>query len=102
MILTIPYKHDPDPEKGLLLKVLDEHPLILKNPNPIVRLTEFGPYGYIFMVRGYISSNTVDQWDIASDIRLAIVKVLKKHEIEVAQSTHLHSVNTLERQEKGF
>jgi small-conductance mechanosensitive channel len=90
MNLTVGYEHDPALVKELLLKVLDEHPLILKSPQPIVRLNEFGPYGYIFMVRGYMSSNyTLDQWDIASDVRLAIVKVLAQHTIRVAQSTHL-------------
>jgi hypothetical protein len=37
------------------------------------------------MVRGYVSSNyTLDQWDIAGNIRLAIVKKLREHNITIA------------------
>ena len=48
-------------------------------------MDNFAEYGYEFMVRGYVSSNYVlDMWDIASDIRLAIVKGLKENDIKIA------------------
>lgn len=83
--VTISYKVDPAVVKELLMRVLDESRVVLKNPRPIVRLDNFSELGYVFMVRGYLSSNhTLDMWDIASDVRFAIVKRLHEHNIEIA------------------
>jgi small-conductance mechanosensitive channel len=67
------------------LEVLAANQYILKSPQPIVRLDNFSEYGFEFMVRGYISSNyTLDQWDIASDVRLAIAQRLRENNIFIA------------------
>ncbi len=85
IMVTIPYKVDPAHVRELLLRVLDESRVILKNPRPVVRLENFSDLGYIFLVRGFLSSNhTLDMWDIASDIRFAIVRRLHEHGIEIA------------------
>jgi len=85
MIITIPYKYNPAQVKDLFLKVLDEHPNILKSPKPIIRLSHFGEYGYEFLIRGFVSSHyTLDMWDIASDIRIGVVKILKENNIKIA------------------
>lgn len=85
IIITISYDADPTETRNLLLKILDENNYILRHPKPVVRLDNFAEYGYEFMVRGYVSSNYVlDMWDIASDIRLAIVKGLKENDIKIA------------------
>jgi len=83
--LTIIYKSDPLRTKEILLRVVESHPNVLKNPKPIVRLDEFSELGYLFLVRGFISSAyTLDQWNIASDIRFAVIKALHKEDIEIA------------------
>ncbi len=83
--LTVVYKSNPIRTKEILLKVVEAHPNVLKNPKPIIRLDEFSEAGYVFMVRGFISSAyTLDQLDIASDIRFAIVKALHEEGIELA------------------
>lgn len=85
IIVTIPYKVDPAHVRELLMRVLDESRVILKNPRPVVRLDNFSDLGYVFLVRGFLSSNhTLDMWDIASDIRFAIVKRLRENGIEIA------------------
>ncbi len=85
ILVTVPYKVDPEHVRELLMRVLDESRVILKNPRPVVRLENFSDLGYLFLVRGYISSNhTLDMWDIASDIRFSIVKRLREHDIEIA------------------
>jgi small-conductance mechanosensitive channel len=90
IIITVAYKEDPAKVKELLLKVMDENTFILKSPNPIVRLQEFGQYGFVFMARGFLSSNyTLDQWDIASDVRLAMIKTLRQNGIQLALSTRI-------------
>ena len=85
ILVTVAYYHEPEKVKDILVKVLDESPYVLKNPKPIVRLEAFSEFGYIFLVRGFLSSNfTLDQWDIASDIRFAIVKKLRDAGIALA------------------
>lgn len=88
--VQVGYKEDPDKVKALLLSVLDEHKFVLKSPNPIVRLDDFTENGYLFMVRGFLNANyTLDQWDIASDVRLAIVRRLRDHGITIAVPTRI-------------
>lgn len=83
--IMVAYKEDPAKVKDLFEHILDASPYVLKNPKPIVRLHEFGPNGYEFLLRGFISSNyTLDQWDIASGIRLQIVKIFRQQNIDFA------------------
>ncbi|MCX5925393.1 MAG: mechanosensitive ion channel [Candidatus Dependentiae bacterium] len=83
--LVISFKEDPARVLELLRQVLESHPNILKTPPVVVRLEEFLTYGYRFMVRGFVSSvYTLEMWNIASDVRVAIVKKLRENNIEIA------------------
>lgn len=85
IIVTIAYKSDPVLTQKILLEILAESSYVLKTPRPLVRLDNFSENGYVFMVRGYLSSNfAIDQWEIASGIRLEIVQRLKAAGIEIA------------------
>lgn len=82
----VPYSADPEMVRHLIFKMLDQHPEILKMPSPIVRLEDYSDKGYVFMVRGYISSgNTLQMWDIASDVRFGIVRILATLNIRIAE-----------------
>jgi small-conductance mechanosensitive channel len=95
IMVTIPYKIDPAHVRELLMRVLDESRVVLKNPRPIIRLENFSDLGYVFLVRGFLSSNhTLDMWDIASDIRFAIVKRLHEHGIEIAYPVRIMVSNS--------
>jgi potassium efflux system protein len=94
ILLTVAFKHDPSKVREILLRVLDESRLLLKNPRPIVRLESFSDLGYVFLVRGFLSSHyTLDMWDIASEVRLSIVKRLREHGIELASGVRLVSTH---------
>lgn len=85
ILVTVSYKNDPAKIKEILFSVVDAHPKVLKNPKPVIRLEDFREYGYEFMVRGFLSSNyTLEQWDVASDVRLGIVKALRDNGMEIA------------------
>lgn len=85
IMVTVSHKEDPGLVKELLLKVLDESTYILKSPKPVVRFELFSDTGFTFLIRGYMSSNyTQEQWDIASDVRIEIVRTLRAHGIEIA------------------
>jgi potassium efflux system protein len=90
IMVTVPYKADPERVKELLLRVLEESRVILKNPRPVIRLDSFSELGFVFLVRGYLSSNHIlDMWDVASDVRFAIVKKLREHGIELASPVRI-------------
>lgn len=85
ILITVSYTADPDKVKELFLKALDENYEVLRNPAPVVRLQAFTENGFQFMVRGYLSHDKVlDQNEIASDIRLELVRTLRKHGYEIA------------------
>ncbi|BDC34152.1 hypothetical protein Noda2021_01100 [Candidatus Dependentiae bacterium Noda2021] len=100
ILLTIAYDDDAEMVRELLHKVLSESSYVLKNPRPIVRLESFTEFGYQFLIRGFLSSNhTLDQWDIASDIRFAIVKRLREHKIHLAYPVRLLKTSKTNRPE---
>jgi small-conductance mechanosensitive channel len=85
IVITVSYTADPDKVKEVFLKVLDDNYEILRNPAPVVRLQAFTDNGFQFMVRGYLSHDKVlDQSEIASDIRLELVRALRKHGYRIA------------------
>lgn len=93
IVVSVRYFEDPEQVRILLFEALDQTNNILKNPVPVIRLEDFGVNGFVFLVRGFISSEkTLEQWDIASNVRFAIVKKLRKHGMDLSfpvQIVHL-------------
>jgi small-conductance mechanosensitive channel len=90
IFITVPYSADPLFVKSIIEKVLDANTDLLKSPKPIIRLENFGENGYEFLLRGFLSSNkTLEIWDIASNVRLALVQALQKEGIYIALPTRL-------------
>ncbi len=88
--IHVDYKEDPELVRKVLYEVVESHPTILKNPKPWVRLDHFGEYGYEFMVRGFISSvYTLEKWEIASNIRINIIKAFNEKDIKIALPARL-------------
>ena len=88
IFITVPYSVDPLQVKQLIIKVLEENNNVLKNPAPIVWLNDFVDNGYHFLVRGYLTADKVlEQWEIASLVRLEMVRRLREAGIEVASPT---------------
>ena len=90
IIVHVDFAEDAERVRELLYNVVEQHPNILKNPKPWVRLDNFGEYGYVFMVRGFISSvYTLEKWEIASNIRIGIAKAFKQQGIKIALPTRV-------------
>lgn len=82
---TIPYSAQPEMVRSVIFKVMETHPLILKNPAPIVWLSDFTENGFLFQVRGFLSPDkTLEQWEISSDVRIRIVVALRENGIDLA------------------
>lgn len=85
IVFCVPFGTDIQLVREICFKVLEEDHDVLKVPQPFVRLQDFEDKGYVFMVRGFLSSgNTLRQWDIASNIRFALVARLAKVGITIA------------------
>lgn len=90
IMLTVSYKADPQKVKDLFHKVLDENYQVLRNPAPIIRLNNFTDNGFEFLIRGFLSHDKVlDQFDIASDIRLELVRRLREEGLELGRPSRL-------------
>ena len=88
IIFAVPFGTDIVLVRDLLFKILDNNSDVLKMPQPIIRLNDFSDKGYVFLVRGFLSSgNTLRQWDIASNIRFVIVAKLAENGIQIAAPT---------------
>lgn len=89
LVIPVSYEADPFKAREIFTKVFAQNRYVLKNPAPIIRLDSFSSNGYIFVVRGYISSAYVmNQWDIKSDIALAIVREFSQANIKFAIPLH--------------
>ncbi|HXW86272.1 MAG TPA: mechanosensitive ion channel domain-containing protein, partial [Candidatus Bathyarchaeia archaeon] len=90
ILITISYKENPSVVKDLFYQVVLSHPNVLRNPKPIIRLDLFGEFGYVFLIRGFISSAyTLEMWDISSDVRLMLVKAVRENGMEIAMPTRI-------------
>jgi small-conductance mechanosensitive channel len=99
IFITVPYSTDPAVVKQLLHSVLESNINVLRTPAPVIWLHHFVDNGYQFLVRGYLTGDKVlDQWEIASQIRLEIVRNLREKGITVASPTRIiksHDKSTL-------
>ncbi|MBL4588216.1 mechanosensitive ion channel [Candidatus Babeliales bacterium] len=85
--LKIVLRHDTDVAivKPLLHDIIVGHPTILRVPSPIIRLSEITDVGQEYILRGFISARRVrEMWDVASDIRIAIIKTFKEKDIHIS------------------
>ncbi len=86
--LYLRVEHDADPElvRKIITSVLQSNPLILRVPNIVVRLEGLEENSLYFLARGFISARRVkDQFEIASSLRIEVVKAFKEHKITLAQ-----------------
>jgi len=88
--LTFGYKYDPIEIKAIIFKVLDSNPNLLKSPTPVIRLEDFTDIGNRYLVRPFISNDKVhERMEIASNVRIELIRALKEANIQMADSTRL-------------
>ena len=66
MVFGVGYDSDIKKTKDILMSQLENHPLILKDPAPLVRLNELADSSLNFNVRPWVK--TPDYWDVYYDI----------------------------------
>ncbi len=84
----------------LIFRALEEHPKILKRPEPVVLFRDFGDNALIFETRFWIEMRSVlDRLRIESDIRFRIDELYREAGIVIAfpqRDVHLDSVSPVE------
>jgi small conductance mechanosensitive channel len=66
LVFGIGYSDDIDKAEKILLSIVDEHKLVLDDPEPAIKLHELGDSSVNFVVRPWV--NTEDYWDVYWDI----------------------------------
>ena len=82
--VTVSYGSDPIKVKEVILETIQKNPVILKVPGVSIRMEDFLDNGIQFFIRAFTSARKVrDQWDIASDLRFALIKSFKENDIKI-------------------
>ncbi len=80
--IGVAYGTDTQKVKDILLELARANPYILKYPGPIVRFVNFGESSLDFEIL-FWSRNFIVIEDIKSDLRFAIDKAFKEHDVEI-------------------
>ncbi|HXH75869.1 MAG TPA: mechanosensitive ion channel domain-containing protein [Bacteriovoracaceae bacterium] len=79
----VAYDSDPDQVKSLLLEVAANEPGVLKTPEPMVRLTEFGESGLNFSLLVWTHEYNDSKGALRSLLNFSVLKTFKKHNIKI-------------------
>lgn len=94
--VDISYDNDPEQAMELVLGCAFASPRVLKTPAPTVSLLNFGDSGIRIELRIWLADPELGFELIRSDIRLAIWKAFKQHDITIPypqRDLHLKSIN---------
>ena len=78
---NVGYDSNIDKVKELLLKIIDKHELIFKEPEPFIKLFEHGSSELVFIVR--VWCRTEDYWHIYYDLLEQVKKEFDKAKISI-------------------
>ena len=70
MTFGIGYSDDIEKAEAILWKIVKEHPLVLEDPEPVIKLSALGASSVDFIVRPW--SNTADYWNVYWDITRSV------------------------------
>ncbi|MEW6211203.1 MAG: mechanosensitive ion channel domain-containing protein [Acidobacteriota bacterium] len=80
--VSVAYRSDVRLVEKLLLEVARENPDVLDDPEPVVRLLEFGDNGLLFELRPWSTTLVHRQGKLRSELNFAIHDKFKEHSIE--------------------
>jgi small-conductance mechanosensitive channel len=96
--LKVGVAHSSAPERviAILLKCADEHPQVLKSPEPKALLERFGQSSLDFTL-DYTVEDAERSSDVQSELRIAILNEFRAHGIEVPYAQHDIHLRDLEK-----
>jgi small conductance mechanosensitive channel len=93
MVFGIGYGDDIKKAKDILIKLLEEDERILKDPEPVVAVSELADSSVNFVVRPWV--NSADFWGVKFDYTEAVKLTFDKEGISIPypqQDVHMHTV----------
>jgi len=85
IFVTLPFGIDTDKARQIIFEAIQNNATVLKNPVPIVWLSDFAEHGYRFLIRCFISVEKItERFEIESQIRLELVRRLRQEGIQLA------------------
>lgn len=96
--VEVAYGSDVRRVHEILLDIAQNHPLVLKNPEPFVLFSDLGEYAYIFEIRVFLA-DILTQLDVQNDIRFAVVEAFAREGIEIPfpqRDIHMRSGSMME------
>ncbi|HDY66226.1 MAG TPA: mechanosensitive ion channel [Candidatus Scalindua sp.] len=103
VVVGVAYGSDTELVKECLLKVMDSHPDVEKEPAPVVRFAEFGDSSLNFEL--YFWAHIFKRWITISDLNFAIDKIFRENNIEIPfpqRDLHIRSEKPIDTKFKMF
>ena len=95
LIFGIGYGDDIEKAQGIMEQVLSEHPLVLKDPEPVVRLHELADSSVNFICRPWVK--TEDYWDVFWDITRQVKESFDQKGVSIPfPQQDIHVINALQ------
>ncbi len=95
MVFGIGYDDDIPEAEGHLTRIVEEHPKVLDDPAPVIKLTELADSSVNFIVRPWCA--TSDYWDVRWDITRRVKLVFDEEGISIPypqRDVHLHETES--------
>jgi len=95
MVFGIGYDDDIAKAESVLLDILQQHPLVHKDPEPVIKVHELGDSSVNFVVRPW--ANTSDYFAVYWDVTRAVKERFDAENISIPypqQDVHMHTVET--------
>jgi small conductance mechanosensitive channel len=102
MRFGIGYDDDVALAKQLLGTVLEQHPLVLADPAPMIRVHELGDSSVNLIVRPW--AKTKDYWEVFWSVTEEVKRVFKEHDVSIPfpqRDVHLYPAAAAEREAVG-
>ena len=100
MTFGIGYSDDIEKAEAILWRVVKEHPLVLEEPEPVIKVSALGASSVDFVVRPW--SNTADYWDVYWDITRSVKMEFDRAGVSIPfpqNDVHLYRHDLLESSE---
>lgn len=80
-LFSISYNDDFDKARALIMELIEQHPLVLKTPAPMVRMKEHGDSAIVIVARAWCA--TSNYWDVYFDLMEQVRSSFIANEIEI-------------------
>ena len=94
MVFGIGYGDDMDAAQKVLERIVEEHPMTLSHPEPVIKVHELADSSVNYICRPWVKTD--DYWDVYWDITRKVKEEFDREGISIPfpqQDVHMHQVN---------